>query len=71
MVLTPQEESLIGVIRQLPPDEVGKVLRWAHHLADLSGGGPVQWSDSWSEEDLADATRSALLRFDDTENQTH
>ena len=70
MVLTPQEESLIGVIRRLPPDEVGKVFRWAHHLADLGAGGPVQWSDSWSEEDLADVTRVALLRFDDTEQET-
>ena len=65
MVLTAQEESLIGVVRALPPDEAGKVLNWARQLADLAGGRAVQWSDSWTDEDLADATSAALRRFED------
>ena len=64
MVLTAQEESLIGVVRALPPDEAGKVLNWARQLADLAGGRAVQWSDSWTDEDLADATSAALRRFE-------
>ncbi len=67
MVLTAQEESLIGVVRALPPDEAGKVLNWARQLADLAGGRAVQWSDSWTDEDLADATSAALRRFEDEE----
>jgi len=67
MVLSAQEESLITVIRALPPDEAGKVLDWACQLADLAGGRTVQWSDSWSAEDLAEATAAALRRFEDRE----
>jgi hypothetical protein len=35
MVLSAQEESLIGVVRALPPEEAGKVLNWAQQLARL------------------------------------
>jgi hypothetical protein len=63
MTLTEQEESLIGVVRQLPPDEADKVFRWAQQLQEVAGKGPIQWSDSWTEEDLADATRASLARF--------
>lgn len=64
MVLSAQEESLISVIRTLPPDEAGKVLHWARQLSDLAEGRVIEWSDSWSSEDLADATRAALGRFE-------
>ena len=69
MVLSAQEESLISVVRALPPDEAGKVLDWAWHLADLAGGRIVQWSDSWTDEDLAEATAAAVLRFEDQERE--
>ncbi len=55
MVLTGHEESLISVIRSLPPEEGDKVLNWARQLADLAGGRTIEWSDSWSDEDLAEA----------------
>jgi hypothetical protein len=42
MVLTAQEESLINVIRALPPAEAGKVLDWAHQLADLADGRNIE-----------------------------
>ena len=64
MVHTAQEESLISVVRALPPDEAGKVLNWARQLADLAGRRKFQWSDSWSDEDRADATAAAMRRFD-------
>ena len=67
MVLNAQEESLISVVRALPPDEAGKVLDWARQLADLAGEQSIQWSDSWTEEDLADATSAAVRRFEDRE----
>jgi hypothetical protein len=69
MVLSPQEESLISVVRALPPDEAGKVLNWARQLADLAGGRTVQWSDSWTDEDLAEATAAAVRRFEDEERE--
>ena len=65
MVLTAKEESLISVVRALPPSEAGRVLDWACQLADLAGGRAVDWSDRWSDEDLADATAAAMRRFED------
>ncbi|MBL8211891.1 MAG: hypothetical protein JNK87_14330 [Bryobacterales bacterium] len=66
MVLTAQEQSLIGILRALPPHEAEKVFLWANHLSDLAGDGGIQWSDAWTEEDLADATEFALRCLDDT-----
>jgi hypothetical protein len=67
MVLNAHEESLISVVRALPPQEAGKVLNWARQLADLQGHRVIEWSDSWTDEDLAEATAAALLRFEDEE----
>jgi len=65
MVLTEKEESLIGLIRTLPPGEAEKVLNWAQQLADLGAGRKIQWSDSWTDEDLADVAVAALREFED------
>jgi hypothetical protein len=67
MVLSANEESLIKVVRMLPPDEATKVLVWAQQLADLGSGRPVEWSDSWSDDDLRDATVASLERFEQQE----
>jgi len=69
MVLSAHEESLISVVRALPPGEAGKVLGWARQLADLAGERTIEWSDSWTDEDLADATTAALRRFEDQERE--
>jgi hypothetical protein len=34
---------------------------------ELAGGRAVERSDSWSDEDLADATAAAVRRFEDKE----
>ncbi len=69
MVLSASEESLINVVRTLPLEEARKVLDWARQLGDLGHGRVVEWSDSWSEQDLADATASSLRRFDEQERE--
>jgi hypothetical protein len=69
MVLSAQEESLISVVRTLPPEEAGKVLNWARQLADLAGGRTINWSDAWTDEDLAEATAAAVRRFEDQERE--
>ena len=61
------EETVMDVT--LPAAEAGKVLDWARQSSDLAGRRPVQWSDSWSDEDLADATAAAVRRFDDQEDR--
>jgi hypothetical protein len=69
MVLSANEESLIKVVRMLPPDEARKVLVWAQQLADLGGDRRVEWSDSWSDEDLREATLASLERFEKQERE--
>jgi len=69
MVLSSSEESLIKVVRMLPPDEARKVLAWAEQLADLTGDRPVEWSDSWSDDDLREATAASLKRFEQQERE--
>jgi len=69
MVLSAQEESLISLVRALPPEESGKVLNWARQLADLARGRTVEWSDSWTDEDLSEATAAAVRRFEDRERE--
>lgn len=44
MVLTKREESLIKMVRALPPGEAGRVLDWACQLTDLANGRTVDWS---------------------------
>jgi hypothetical protein len=69
MVLSANEESLISLVRALPPAEAGRILDWARQLADLAAGRPIDWADSWSDEDLADATAAALHRLEDQERE--
>ncbi len=69
MVLSASEESLIKVVRMLPPGEAKKVLDWAQQLTDLGGGRPVEWSDSWSDDDLREATAASLKRFEQQERE--
>lgn len=69
MVLSASEESLIKVVRMLPPDEARKVLVWAQQLTDLGGGRRVEWSDSWSDDDLREAAVASLERFEQQERE--
>lgn len=71
MVLSSREESLISVVRALPPDEAGKILSWARQLADLAGGRAIEWSDSWADEDVAEATAAAVPRLEYEEREDH
>ena len=68
-MLSAQEQALISMVRALPPDEAGNVLNWARQLADLADGRTIEWSDSWTDEDLIDATAAAAQRFEDQERE--
>jgi hypothetical protein len=67
MVLSSQEESLISVIRALLPTEAHKVLDWARQLSDLANGRPIEWSDSWTDQDILDATAASVRHFEEQE----
>ena len=51
----------------LPTGDAQKVLDWAQQLANLGGGQPVMWSDSWSDDDLREATAASMKRFEQLE----
>lgn len=68
MVLSVEEESLVKVVRTLPPQEARKVLTWATQLAELSEGREVEWCDALTEQDVSDATDASLRRFDEQES---
>jgi hypothetical protein len=52
-------------VRKLPADAADSLVKWAEQLADLAAGQPVEWSDTWSDEDLADVRNASLARFDE------
>jgi hypothetical protein len=54
MVLTQQEEALVGAVRRLPPTTAGELTALAERLAALGETTEIDWSESWSEQDLRD-----------------
>ena len=71
MVLTAKEESLVQSLRALPPEAADQVIAWTRQLAELAQGRPVEWSDSWSDEDLRDAQAASVRNFDEREQSDH
>ena len=69
ITLSEDEERLVEALRALPPGAADSVITWATRLRDLANGQSVDWSATWTEEDLADAQRASLSRFDERERQ--
>lgn len=67
IALAENEERLVEALRGLPPEVTDHVITWIVHLRDLGNGGKVDWSDAWSQEDMADAQRASLSRFEQQE----
>jgi hypothetical protein len=67
IVLTPKEEQLVQAIRHLPENAADQVVLWASRLAELAAGRKIEWSDSWTEEDMRNATAASLRRFEESE----
>jgi hypothetical protein len=67
--LSANEERLVEALRALPPHAADQVIAWATQLRDLACRGSVDWSDTWTEEDLGDAQRASLSAFDEQERE--
>lgn len=65
--LTEKEARLVQALRALPPDAADKVVAWATQLSDLAKSGAVEWSDTWTDEDLRDARAASLRNFEERE----
>ena len=70
MQLNPREESLVEAFRRLAPDTAAELTALAQRLATLAPSRKIDWSDSWSDEDLHDFRAASLKRLDadDTED---
>jgi len=67
--LSENEERLVEALRALPPGAADQVIAWTTQLRDLADGRSVDWSHTWSDEDLADAQRASLSSFDERERK--
>ena len=56
-------------LRALPPEAADQVIAWTTRLCDLANGKNVDWSDTWTEEDLSELQRASLFRFDEWERE--
>jgi hypothetical protein len=65
--LTERETRLVQVLRSLPPDAADKVVTWATQLSELARKSSVDWSDTWTDKDLAEARDTSLANFEDRE----
>jgi hypothetical protein len=69
ITLSENEERLVEALRALPPAAADQVVTWTTQLRDLANGKNVEWSDTWTEEDLADVKGASLSRFDERERE--
>lgn len=69
MHLSEREASLVDAFRRLPPDAARELSALAERLAELARNGRIDWSDSWSDEDLTEFRAASLRRLDAEESE--
>ena len=69
MQLSAQEASLVEALRRLPPDAAAELSALAERLAGLAPNQRIDWSDSWSDEDLSDFRAASLKRLEAEESE--
>ena len=62
---------MVETIRSLPPDSADHLRVWIKRLGELSEGKGVDWSDSWSEEDIEDLQAASIKDFEARELEDH
>jgi hypothetical protein len=60
---------LLDVFRRLPPDAAAELSALAERLASVSPQSKIDWSDSWTDEDLEDFRAASLRRLDAEESE--
>lgn len=64
MDLNPQEAKLLDAFRRLPADTAHELSSLVQRLASLSADTKIDWSDSWSDEDLRAFTIHSVKRLE-------
>jgi hypothetical protein len=67
--LNAREASLVEAFRRLPPDTAAELSALAQRLAGLTPERRIDWSDSWSDEDLKEFRAPSLRRLDAEESE--
>ena len=63
------EASLLTAFRRLPPDAAGELSRLIERLAALATERKIDWSDSWSDEDLKEFRAASVRRLEGSESE--
>jgi hypothetical protein len=69
MELSSQETTLLDAFRRLPADAADELSALVQRLAALPPGTRIDWSDSWSDEDLREFTTHSLKRLEAEEER--
>ncbi len=69
MQLNPREETLVESFRRLPPDTAAELSALAERLAALAPHRRIDWSDSWSDDDLQEFRAASLRRLEAEESE--
>jgi hypothetical protein len=64
LLLNARETSLVEALRRLPPDAAAELTALAERLAALHPNTKIDWSESWSDEDLREFTVASVTRLD-------
>jgi hypothetical protein len=67
--ISEREEVLLEAFRRLPAETAMELSALAERLATSPPGTTIDWSDSWSDEDLREYTAASLRRFEDEEQE--
>jgi hypothetical protein len=68
-VLNPREASLLQAFRRLPQDAAAELTALLERLAALHPSTKIDWSDSWSDDDLREFTAASIRRFEAEESE--
>ena len=68
-LLNSQEASLLNAFRRLPPEVAIELSHLIERLASLAPARKIDWSDSWSDEDLREFRAASLRRLDAIESE--
>lgn len=71
IILSEKEERLVETLRTLTPASANQVYTWINALHELGNGKSLDWSSSWSEEDMEDIQRASLAEFESREREAN
>jgi hypothetical protein len=67
--LNAREASFVQAFRRLPPNAAAELTALAERLAAIHPAARIDWSDSWSDEDLNEFTAASVRRLEAEESE--